>query len=365
MKTKTKKTILKKNHLILISMVVFISLNCLIALAESSKSINNNISTTKNSPVTIQSICVYEPNSTFLAQALTPQKEYDIKVTVNDNDCIGNPDGGLDKLNIKLWYDKDGDDILLNPPDESVFNSYNSYNPQNSLKIKWVRGGTASLIGGGETWNLNQKKSILPNESNLNDTTFEFVFNIKIGKIAKEASSTNRWQIAAKITDVDGFESYKAFEKPTGFGLEMDFYGEMVMDTTTVDVNNLFTTNTNGEIVYEVKNISFISNSKFNKTVKADNFLVDINDYKNLLFRMHNADNKNTFALRANKVSNFNTSKILPLNKSNLVFDKDVSPSTSEKQKNENNFLYILLNKNFNKDIHYKGTIIYGINNSF
>ena len=137
------------------------------------------------------------------------------------------------------------------------------------------------------------------------------------------------------------------------------------MNTLQLDINSPSNVSNLGELIYEVKDMAYISNGSYDATVKADNVWVDSKEGKNVLLRLYSADTENTFALKANNVNDIKTAKILPINQAELIIEKNVIASTSEQPETKSNFLYVSLNPNFNRNIIYRGKINYGIVNSF
>ena len=196
-----------------------------------------NIRGSVKKPSIYSPIVIGQRNDEDVTFALTPNLTYDIKFSVSDEDGILNPDGGLNEIVVKLWYDENGNDILSERLDvlafgeRRIFDNKSVLDPSNYVEIRWVRGGSARLRGGRNDWKLNLEKSVLPTQENINDTNFEFVFSLTIGKQAREASRKARWQIVAMVNDVDGHEDYRAYKYQAMIGVKMNYYCEVVVDS--------------------------------------------------------------------------------------------------------------------------------------
>lgn len=149
---------------------------------------------------------------------MTPQVEYNIKVTVGDANT-------LDDLNtVKVWiyYDADG-----------TFNSSDKVDPGNTQTgavLTWTNADpdtwTIDPTGGGTTWALVEVNCSSPT---LTGSSGDFEFHFKPGKVATESVGDAEWHIYAEA--YDGTATANANQE----GREMAWYGEITVTTETVN----------------------------------------------------------------------------------------------------------------------------------
>jgi hypothetical protein len=356
----------KKRSFYLGTAFVLLLFQTITSIPSKADGIVQGILSTGSKPSISTRLTIHEGGTTNIINALEPQKDFDIKVTVTDNDGIYNTVGGIKQLDIKMWYDQDGDDLngeIMNTADQGTYVSKTSHNPQDYVKISWDRASGAILSGGGSTWELDLSKSIFPDTANETDPTFTFVFNLKIGKIAKEASNVHKWQIAAKVSDMDDHSDYRAFIKGTSLGLPMLFYGEVNVATNIVEWNRIDKGGEFNAHPKEVTGISYIANGYYDELIKADSAWANIVDPNQTVPRTSDATTPNSFALKTNTIDDAATSTVIPVNESNHKLRSNQPASNIETPVPTSNFLFIKLNETFHDSILYTGNITYGISN--
>ena len=174
-------------------------------------------------PPTINSgIGVFTDSSlSIAASSLVPLQTYYIKVSVTDNDSLKN----INRLDLKLAYSANG-----YAPNENQFNNLPAGDPQSLLNVSWQRSlpSVVSFDPDGPTWYATS--STLPTLAELDNsaiTAHDFIFAVTIGKVAVQTTGSDRWQVAAKVTDESNYTSYKYFSNNMIDGLPMDWYGEI------------------------------------------------------------------------------------------------------------------------------------------
>lgn len=194
------------------------------------------------SAITVHAIGEGAPGTGEIVTTLTPQVEYDIKVVVSDQDGIGD----LQELKVLFFFDQH---VGVNDPPwigvtstsdrNQGTHSFNYWlghtqHPQTSFRVNWHRDSGVTLVpaynpttqGTVSTWQeivVEDAVPVIPGEVAPEVISFEFVFRIKISKIARHtALDSTRWHIGALIKDEAGFEHYLA-----NLGYQMDFYGEI------------------------------------------------------------------------------------------------------------------------------------------
>ena len=179
---------------------------------------------------TVNSIAVYTDAAlTSPATSLTPQQTYWVKVSVTDNDGIGN----LSYLYTHLWYDSDGG--------APVWAGRGAGNlPASSMGYTFINtaGTWSEGYAGGTTWEFTLVSAPTAAQSaDINVTTFDFVYSVKIGKIAAETvTSPEKWQVMAYAYDAQAQTAELGYQSGGVYGLPMNWYGEVIVPTSyTVD----------------------------------------------------------------------------------------------------------------------------------
>lgn len=179
----------------------------------------------------IESIQIYEKDTEIVPTTLTPQQEYDIKVTVSDADTLDQ----LEKIQVRLWYDESGVGSTSYYFTQAMLVAVPAYGGngdfRNLLSIEWNRAPNnaaidVSLQNFGSSWSLTE--SVLPTDFTAN--TFEFIFTVKVGKVARETIGDAKWQLSATVKDQGNLQAYLAYEPNMGiFGIGMNWYGEITV----------------------------------------------------------------------------------------------------------------------------------------
>jgi hypothetical protein len=300
--------------------------------------------------------------TTVVPASLTPQQEYDIKVTVTDTDTIDE----LNNLVVKLWHDSDG-----NAHVESDFNSKTA-DTQTAAIITWTRSGnTAALTPGDTTWSL--VGSTLPTA--FEGTSFTFVFRVKIGKVATATTDNAKWQVAAKATDAGSLNGYRAYNVSETYGLPMDWYGEttvpqdheVVWGSLTSGIN--FNADNAKQRVFsgvDSNVISFIANGNYGEQVKAATSWTKVGGGDPVI-RNADAEAENTFALAVDVVDTYDAGTAKTLSASadfSTTQPRTTGVQTTEAGQNKDDYyMFIKLNSSFPTGSVYSGAITFGIYN--
>ncbi|OGO20482.1 MAG: hypothetical protein A2Z15_00265 [Chloroflexi bacterium RBG_16_50_11] len=147
---------------------------------------------------------------------MTPQQEWTaVTVPIAHSENLSH----IDAVEIKLFFDSAGND-----PDESGF----SEDAQTCAVFTWTRGGSPEWDTGmsGTTWAINTSGSSKPSDSLLQGN---WVFSIKIGKVATYSAGSSDWDVYAIATD---------YNLATGSDylrdIEMNWYGEVSVNSVEV-----------------------------------------------------------------------------------------------------------------------------------
>lgn len=144
---------------------------------------------------------------------ITPQAEYNLKVSVRDNNTLSD----LSTLKITLYFDADG---TYNPAEVP-----SSGNTQTAAILLWTNGGSPawSISSGTSTsWAIVIENCSAPS---LGEPTGTFEFHFKAGKVAAATPGASEWHLYA-LAD-DGLYTDNAYLE----NIEMNWYGEITTIT--------------------------------------------------------------------------------------------------------------------------------------
>lgn len=370
-----RKQDLRKTLALVLAIVFLISLVPATVFADEpeehqSGEITGQFGTTTAPEVT--SIVIHNEGTEVVPTDLTPQQQYDIKVNVTNEDDIDE----LDELVVKLWFDSPG-----NAYEEGDFDSATA-DAQEVAVITWERSGnTAALTPGDTSWSLDDQT--LPESVDFDGTSFEFVFTITIGKVAKEtATQDNKWQLAAKVTDQGSLDHYLAYSVGEEYGLGMNWYGEIEVpdahqvnwgsipagiDFDHVDAVKRVVSGESDEI------ITFIANGGYQEQVKADTTWNRASgDGPTEVTRNTDAAAENTFALAIDTTDTYDGeaegSSILLAADDFIGFRGGAPKSATNEAGDEvsDYYMFIKLSDPFAADnpSSYSGGITFGITNA-
>ncbi len=181
----------------------------------------------------ITDLNIYTDSSlTTVASSLQPRQTYWIKVSVSVTDTLS--DFGV--IRLFMFYGASG------KPDVSQI-GYQSVNPSTLEKIEWARVFPDEINSSftGSTWQVVEDSAHpLPTDSQVaagtEITSFDFVFKVTIGKLAKETAdpTSNRWHIWAIVSDGSSSNgNMEIFNRSGVYGLPMNWYGEISIPTGT------------------------------------------------------------------------------------------------------------------------------------
>jgi len=148
---------------------------------------------------------------------MTPQQEW---TTVTVPVWHGENISSIDAVEIKVFFDSAGSD-----PDESGF----SPDAQTCVVFTWTRGGSPEwdMLSAGATWDVNDAGCSKPGDAVKQGN---WVFSIKIGKVATYSAGSSDWDIYAIAFDYKDDSSSDYLRD-----VEMNWYGEVSVSTITVD----------------------------------------------------------------------------------------------------------------------------------
>ena len=201
---------------------------------------------------TVTVLNVYDSGNSTIAN-VSPQVYYFVKVTAGDGNTIED----IDQIDVHLFLDAGGTDPA----------SPGSGNVTSCGILTWDKDGGGSEwtvdAGTSTTWSVVSANCTKP--GNMTAASGEWVFVMRVGKVATETPGGGNWDLYAEA--IDGSGSGDMFTRDK----EMLWYGEISTSATApfggVDNGSGFADNTN-----EITDISvtYISNGDFDQQVKSD-----------------------------------------------------------------------------------------------
>ena len=161
-------------------------------------------------------------------------------------------------MEVTIFYDADGTYAAEDVP--------GSGNVQTAAILTLTVGATPSwqidAIAGGGSWTIESGNCVQPTLSN---TTGDFWFHFKAGKVATETSGSGKWHIYAEATDDSSDSADNHQDNRT-----MNWYGEITVNTASVnfgsvDLGSDFSANSQTGI-----SVTYICNGNYNQQVKSD-----------------------------------------------------------------------------------------------
>jgi hypothetical protein len=237
---------------------VLISLALLFTLAPVVLAAEDNVTgsfTPLNVLPTVTAVETYsDPGLSSVANSLTPQVYYFVKVTAGDGNTIDD----IDQIDVQFYYDSTGSDPL--PPGAG--------DVQECGILTWDKdgGGNEWTIdaGTGTTWTILTANCTKP--SNMTVGSDDWVFVFMAGKVATESVGADDWDIFGEASDDSGSGNYT---NPTD--KEVLWYGEISTSATApfggVQNGSGFADDTN-----EVTDltVTYICNGAYDQQVKSD-----------------------------------------------------------------------------------------------
>ncbi len=193
-------------------------------------------------------------NVTSSPTDMNPQVEQTVTVNVSMPNS-GESLSDLDSLTFKTYFDTGSG------TDPTEFDSKTNHT-QTCAVITWTSGGGFSVAPStNTTWSLGTCTAPTTMSSSSGDFTLKF----KPGKVAKESTGGECWQIGASATSMYG----TGYDNDTN--AQMNFYGEIQMGAVSVDWGLMAAGQDFGSTTARsVGSITYISNGNFDRKAKSD-----------------------------------------------------------------------------------------------
>lgn len=318
--------------------------------------------TTTVSPVT-NGIIVLEAGTDIAVSGVTPQHSYDIKISITDNDGLGD----LTTVRVKLWYDSTG-----SLASRTAFDAQTSPSNTGYQEIVWDRATNTVSTSNLANTSWTYPSHIVPSNTylaNVQNTSFDFVFTVKVGKAATETKNAARWHVAVLTTDTANYDFYRAYTDNGKPGIFMNWYGEVSTDPVTIDWGAVplgldFDDDLAEKSLGESAKVKYISNGVYTTGIKATKTWSTT--LGSTLALAENTVKEDTFALKAwyTALENPNTSGTLLREDGNNA-DMALDQAATDEAGTDfgNNRLYLALANKITNPGEYIGTIYYTIHN--
>lgn len=330
-------------------------------------------------PPSITAINIYTNTGlSTVATSLQPGSTYYVKLDVTDNDGLS------DLRNVDLVLNRTSPSSPPTSDIEYLATTGKDGDVQTWDVVNWAPSveGEPTITHGlaGTTWTLTTQKSPAESALVVGTTSAEFVFAVKIGKVAAETEdiSTYKWQISARAVDSGGYKSYASYNASGSYGLPMNWYGEISMPTAGLDWGTVKTgvafadadktplITTEGVDLGKDASIIYISNGNYKDGVKAAATTWTTGTNTVTLKDTH-ANATNTFSLRVNQTTSSETpaseTKVSETLSTNFI--TDIGTITAETGATGILYhVYLSLSNNITYPGKYSGTINFVIANS-
>jgi len=168
------------------------------------------------SPLSLDAVALYDSTETNPVTNMDPQVEYAVKVTVTDGSQLSD----LNTVEVTLYYDADGTYNAGEVP--------TSGNTQTCAILTCTVGATPGWAidpSASTTWTIESGNCVQPT---LTNTTGDFWFHFKPGKVANESASPAKWHIYAEA-DTGSLTA-------TGYqdNRQMNWYAEVTVNTASI-----------------------------------------------------------------------------------------------------------------------------------
>ncbi len=279
---------------------------------------------------------------TTVAAAMTPQVLYYVKVSVTDANTLNE----IKEVTLKVYYD-----VTASHPLETTITTGNE---KTAAIFTWMKVGNAWAVnaGSGTTWAVESASSVIPT---MTASSGDWIFAIKLGKVATETMGASVWDMHARATDSADYSDGKYL-----YGKLVNWYGESTILAGDVDFGEVALGSGFADNINEVTGISvkFITNGDYSSLVKSSATWQGT-QYTATLDPSGACVNTNEFALRGYPSDVFGSSYLLNTTGVNC---RDGAQTTEAGEQINTGTFWLKIAWDFAVDL-YTGTITYTIVN--
>jgi len=289
-------------------------------------------------PPSISAVGLYQTDHATTVTAMSPQTEYAIRVTVSNPGTLAI----LNTMKVTIFYDADG---VYAPGDVP-----SSGNTQTAAILTCTVGGTPSWSidpGTNSTWSIVSGSCVQPT---LTNTTGDFWFHFKAGKVATATIGSARWHIYTKATSASGTADNHQDNRT------MNWYGEITVNNPSVNFGTIslgsdFSANSQTGIP-----VTYICNGNYSQQVKVSSPWTDGGN--SVLLNAAGTPGPGEFSMKANDTATLASAVLV----STGYITIGVGTQTSESGNTmSTNTLWIKLGASGLPTVTYNGPIYYGI----
>ena len=327
---------------ILASLALLLVLAPMTALAADSGTTTGTFDAGNSNP-TVDAVALYESDQSTTATAMNPQTQYAVKVTVTDANTLND----LSTVTVAIFHDTDGSYNVADVPGTG--------NVQTASILSLTVGASPTwqidAVSGSGSWSIETASCTQPT---LTNSTGDFWFHFKPGKVATETTVTDKWHIYAEVDDGGGTpgDNYEANKT-------MSWYGEITVNTASaswgsVDPGSDFAANSQTGI-----SVTYIANGAYDEEIAASaNWTGTPSGTATLNYP--GTPGANEFSLKANVSANLTTALMVNASPTYVTIDQTGVQTGESGDAVTTNALWLKLGTPFT-DASYSGTIYYKI----
>ncbi|MBN1191821.1 MAG: hypothetical protein JXA46_18865 [Dehalococcoidales bacterium] len=238
---------------LLAAVLVFVLVPSTVAQAAESGSSSGSFSVGGVAP-NVTALEVYSNSAcTTVAAAMTPQVIYYVKVSVTDANTLDD----IKEVKLKIFYDPNA-----THPDESTIAAGHE---QTAAIFTWTKIGNAWAVdaGAGTSWAAVSASSVVPT---MTESSGDWIFAVKLGKVATESMSPNVWDLHARATDDADYTAGRYL-----WDKSVVWYGEVQINTANINFGEVELGSGFAADVNKVTGISahFIANGDYASNVRS------------------------------------------------------------------------------------------------
>ncbi|MBN1191820.1 MAG: hypothetical protein JXA46_18860 [Dehalococcoidales bacterium] len=289
-------------------------------------------------PPDVTFVKLFDSDRSAEATTMIPRVEYAVRLTVSNPVALST----LSSVQAAIFYDTDG---VFAPEDVPA-----SGDTQTAAILTCIVGDTPSWSidpSADSTWSIFPENCQQPA---LTETEGDFWFHFEAGKVATATTGDARWHIYAQATGAGGSgDNYQD-------GLEMNWYGEITVDTPSVDFGSVeigsdFSDNQQNGI-----SVTYICNGDYSQQVKVSPEWTGGGN--SVFLDPAGSPGEGEFSLKANNSVNLSSAELVP----DFYVAIGSGTQTDEPGNTESaNTLWLKLGVSGLPAVTYNGTIYYGI----
>ena len=244
------------------ALVLLLSVAAPVAFSDGEGTVSGSFAPGNVAP-TVDSVVLHKTGgSPTPTSSMTPQTEYNVKVTVSDANILDD----LSTVRVIIMYDSDGNwNTSTGGHDTGSSNIPDAGDAQYVAVLTWTNGGSPewNMYPTSTSWTIETANCVAPSLAASNGT---FEFHFKPGKVACEATATDKWHIYAKADD--GSATADNYQD----NCNMYWYGEI--GTSSPSIVHFGSVTPGADFGDSTKrgpiSITYISNGAYDEKVKTD-----------------------------------------------------------------------------------------------